>query len=239
MLKSILLLIIVTFYLTNSEKLFAKTKLIFGKIEGSNLSEISRQVVEEAYQQLDITVQFSEFPARRSLESSNRGQVDGETHRIKGINKKYTNLLLIPVPINRVEGLVFTKSKEFVVNGWESLRPYRIGIVRGVIFIEKGTEGMNVHSATTNEMVFKILDRGRTDISVVNRVSGLLYLKKLKLKNIKQLEPPVKELELFHYLHKKHRDIVPKISKILSAMQNKGRIKQIREEYIQKILAYK
>ncbi len=38
---------------------------------------------------------------------------------------------------------VFTKLTRFKVAGWESLKPYTIGIIRGIAFAERHTKGMN------------------------------------------------------------------------------------------------
>lgn len=214
---------------------FAKEQLVLAKIEGSNLSDISERVLTEAYHKIGIDIVVKTLPARRAILSANNGEVGGELHRVKGINKKYTNLEMVPISINHVEGVVFSKNKEFIVEGWESLRPYKIGIIRGVIYTEKGTTGMQVYPATTNEQLFKMLDMDRLDIGILNRITGLLYIDKLKLNTIKALEPPVEKLPLYHYLHKKHVDLIPKITEVLSVMKKEGRIKQIRKEYIDEL----
>jgi len=51
------------------------------------------------------------------------------------------------------------------------------------------------------------------------------------------LEPPILQHGLYHYLHVKHEALVPKINGVLTKMQGSGRIKEIRELYIQSLQA--
>ena len=70
--------------------------------------------------------------------------VDAVLARVKVYLNVYSNLIRIAVAINLIEGRVFTKNTNFRVDGWESHRPYPIGIRRGLKYIERGTTGMNV-----------------------------------------------------------------------------------------------
>ena len=51
-----------------------------------------------------------------------------------------TNLMMISVPVNFLDGVVFTKNHHFPVTGWESLKPYSIAIRIGTKFAEIRSE---------------------------------------------------------------------------------------------------
>lgn len=74
--------------------------------------------------------------------------------------------MVVPIPINTVQHVVFTKNKNFSVNGWESLTP------------------------------------------------------------------PLVETNLYHYLHKKNKPLVPTLSDSLQEMQRDGEINREREWFI-------
>lgn len=74
---------------------------------------------------------------------SSEGKVDAELQRIDGISNKYPDLVPVPIPINIIQGTVFSKKYRFPITGWHSLRPYKIGIVRGILFAEQQTVGMD------------------------------------------------------------------------------------------------
>jgi len=101
----------------------AETQLKFSAIEGSLNSKICKLVLEEAYAQLDIKVEIIPLPGERALRTSNAGKVDGELFRIANIQKRYQNLVVVPTPINVLQGIAFSKKFHPPIQGWESLKP--------------------------------------------------------------------------------------------------------------------
>ena len=88
--------------------IYAQQSLLFSGAKDP-ITDISRQVLLEAYQRMGIEIQTQQFPSVRSLVTANSGKTDGELGRIKGIEADYPNLLRVPVVINRVEGVVFLR----------------------------------------------------------------------------------------------------------------------------------
>ena len=200
-------------------------------IKGSVNSQPSLSVLKEAYDQLGIKISVTFYPAERSLVMANKGFADGEVHRISGIEKSYENLIMIPHPIGRFEACVFPKQPDLTVNGWESLSPYRIGILKGSKFSENRTETMDRIRAYTPENLLILLSENRITVAVLGCMTGKALIKKLDLKGITPLAPPLISHEIYHYVHKKHRNLVPKLVTILSRMDQKGRILAIWETY--------
>lgn len=199
------------------------------------VATISENVLREAYQRMGIRIYTEIMPAERALMMANSGRINGEVNRIKGIDKAYPNLIRVPVPINRIEAVVFTRHHVFPVTGWDSLKPYLIGIRRGTKFAEKGTRGFRVQAVDDNAQLFHKLYLGRTDLAVTSRVEGLDLIKKHRFYGIRALEPPLVTLELFHYLHKSRSSMLPKITAVLEDMAKEGRIRAIRDENISQI----
>ncbi len=214
---------------------YAQESLVFSRPDDP-VAQVSVKVLGEAYHRIGIQIQTISLPAERALLSSNNGDVDGEVNRIKGIENTYSNLLMVPVPVNVLEGVVFTENVAVPVTGWNSLKPYKIGIRRGTKFAEQGTKGMNVEPVTTNRQLFLKLVMGRNDVIVTSHVEGLEQIKQLQLKTIIVLEPPLVIVNLYHYLHKKHAALIPDITKALIKMEAEGRIKAIREQAIAELL---
>ena len=227
--KIIYSLIIILLF--SSASSHANDDIILSSLEGP-VSEISERILTEAYNRIGFNLYIKRLPAERALIFSNEGQTDGETNRIKGINKKYTNLIMISAPVNYFEAMVFAKDLIPTIDGWDSLRPYKIGIRRGSKYAEKGTKGLNVDEVATYKQAFKMLSIGRIDVCVASRLSGLLVLKELNLTGIKMIEPPLEKTYLFHYLHNKNKYLVPKINNVLVKFQEEGLIEEIRNQYI-------
>ncbi len=208
----------------------AQEKLIISGIKAP-LTDIGEQILSEAYQRIGIQIVVERFPVERSLIQSNYGKVDGELLRIAGIEKKYTNLIMIPVSYVNFQGVVFSKKFDFPVKGWSSLKPYKIGILIGSKFAEAGTKGMRTMAVIRYEQLVMLLDMGRIDIFVESRLNGLKAFRQAKMKDFLILEPPLVELPLFHYVHKKHQALVPSITVSFKKMQEEGRFQTIRKEF--------
>ncbi|NQY37220.1 MAG: transporter substrate-binding domain-containing protein [Alteromonadaceae bacterium] len=119
------------------------------------------------------------------------------------------------------------------------MKPYIIGIKRGDIFIEKGTNGMDVVPVDEAKQLMYMLDKGRTDVVVLAKVTGLTSLQNIDLRSIHAIEPPIAKVNLYYYLHKKNGVLLPKLTKVLKAMEVEGRINEIRQQEIAKLLEKK
>ena len=213
--------------------LFALEKMTFVTVQNSVIVNITQQVMKEAYKQLGIEIKVEYFPAKRALFLANAGKLyDGELHRIHGIEKRFPNLIPVPVPINYLEGVALSYKKDFKINGWESLRPYSIAVRRGIAFTNRGTKGMNRVVLNTNEHLMQMLNAKRIDMVVMSRINALKQLQNEKKSEIIILEPPVEVFEMYHYVHKKNIHLVPKLTSILKQMQKEGKIQKIRDDYI-------
>ena len=198
-------------------------------LEKDPATTIAIRVIEEAYRRLGMSMAVNYLPGERSLYSANNGEMDGELYRRLGMERDYPNLIILPVPLLTYEIVIFTQGTTFVVNGWESLRPFTIGFVKSIKIIEKNTVGMRLEQTATMRQAFLKMSLGRSDIVVANRNSGLAVLKEMKLSDVKVLEPPLASFPVFHYLHKKHEALVPKLTLILQQMQKDKTIEHIQK----------
>lgn len=221
MLKFILLTILL---FSNSS--LAQTALIFSSSSGGNLTA-SELVLIEAYARINIPISIVFTPAERSLRLANRGIVDGEIFRKRGIDDIYTNLIRLPVPINTIEIVAFVKNKNLKITNWGDLRPYRVGIRRGIKVLESATAGMTVVSVSRVEQLLKMLEKDRLDVVVVSKVLANKSFESSPPNNIYMLNTPLAKVELYHYIHKKHIKLVPAISKVLKDMEQEGFINNL------------
>ncbi len=228
------ILLILFFFLPYS--LFAIQTLVITSVNHSQISKVTQPILIEAYKRLGIDVSFEDYPAKRSLHLANEGKYfDGELHRIKGLERRYPNLVYIPVVIFRLEATVISKKVRFEVDGWESVRPFIIGIRRGVIFALNGTRDMNRTILNSNERLFSMLNGNRFDIIIVSRINASKFLPEEKNKKLMVLEPPVEVYEMYHYLHKKNTHLVPKLTKVLQDMEKEGLIQKYKDDFLKQL----
>ncbi|MCK1394555.1 transporter substrate-binding domain-containing protein [Bradyrhizobium sp. 1] len=200
---------------------------------------VGGEMLRAVYAKLDIKLEFEDVPGKRALALSSAGEVDGEIQRIGTLSRDYPTLVQITPAINYIEPTVFTTKLHFDVAGWNSIRDYSIGIVRGVGSSEAGTRGMaEVTASTSLESMVKMLDADRFELMVTDLFSGLVAVRKLNLQaRIYPLAPPLERIHIYHYLHERHRDLVPKVGKVIAQMEASGELATLRESLIKQILS--
>jgi ABC-type amino acid transport substrate-binding protein len=200
---------------------------------------VGGEMLRVVYAKLNIKLEFEDVPSKRALALSSAGELDGEIHRIGGLSREYPTLLQVTPAINYIEPTVFTTKLHFDVAGWDSIRDYSIGIVRGVGSSEAGTRGMSRVTATTsNENMIQMLDADRFDLFVLDLFSGLVTVRKLHLQaRIYPLSPPLERISIYHYLHERHRDLVPKVEKVIEDMTASGELARLREALVKEFLS--
>ena len=128
-------------------------------MQDSDDTYIGERVLREAYGRLGIDLEVRRYPGSVALEKSNAGEVDGELQRIDGITRRFQHLIQVPIPVNYIQGTVFSKQKDLDFTPWHALRPYQIGIVKGILFAERGTRGMQVKAVDTYAELIQLLDQ--------------------------------------------------------------------------------
>ncbi len=205
-------------------------ELTIAMLEGEGVLDlVTRAVLTEAYGKLDTPLRFREVPAPRAMAESASGMVDGELHRIAGLSSVYPDLVQVGIAVNWFDAVVVSRAARFVPKGWNSLRPYTIGYHRGIQTFERGTSGMRIDPAPTNELMLLKLHSGRTDIALMSDVEARQLLAKLQVGGLRILAPPIARIQLYHYVHKRNADIVPKLEAVLKRMAADGTIATIRE----------
>jgi polar amino acid transport system substrate-binding protein len=195
-------------------------------------------VLQEAYRRIGIEAKEEFLPHERSLRASNSGEVDGEVMRIAGLEKEYPNLIMVPESIYNFDTVAFTTGLVFKIDGWESLRPYQLCILRGLKLSERGTEGMNRMVGNSTDHVIEMLRRDRCQVAILGRASWL-EVDRLKAGPLRELRPPIATLKLFHYVHKRHEALVPKLAETLRQMRSEGAIAAITASEDQSIVEAK
>ena len=200
---------------------------------------VGGEMLRAVYARLNIRLEFEDVPGKRALALSSAGELDGEIQRIGTLSNEYPTLVRVSPAINYIEPSVFTSRLHFDVQGWASIKDYSIGIVRGVGSSEAGTRGMaRVTQTTSLENLIQMLDADRFDLMVSDLFSGMVAVRKLNLQaRIYPLSPPLERIYIYHYLNERHRELVPKVGKVIEEMDASGELARMRAALIKQVLS--
>ena len=206
-------------------------QLVFSSFPSDGMALLFKRILTEAYGRIGYDVTVEGVPAERALVMSNQGVVDGEAARVPVIEPVCPNLIRVPTPlyVNRV--VVFSRIGEIdLSHSWDGLYPYRVGVVRGYKFVDKMTASMNRVLAPDYHNLFVMLENGRLDVAVTEYFDVLPTLKEMQPRNVRIQVPPLAYNPMYHYLHKRNADLVPKIDAVLRDMRREGRMQAIQQE---------
>lgn len=189
----------------------------------------SELVMKEIYKKLNIEMQLDKHPGNRALSLADGGKVDGELLRTPAIESITSNLVRIPTPIAHINYTAYTKkAKTFTINDWNSLKPYKVGIIRGIKLVEERSRFLNPDVISAPQSLFKMLYLERTDVVVFTEFDGLFMLKKVNLHNeITKLSPPLEVVPTYHYLHRKNPELIKKLSALMQEMEASGELQAL------------
>lgn len=194
-------------------------------------------LLEAIYQKAKLPLELVMIPSARALIQSSSGKVDGELQRIYKLADSYPTLIRVPTPFTYFEPAAFATNSKIKIQGWHSLQNYKVAMVRGMKFAELGLKGFKqVQQVTGSDQLFNMLSAGRADIIVSARFNGLYQISRFNLYKVKQLNPVLDRHQLYHYLHIKHKKLVPIIDAAIQAMSKSGELAKLRKQYYKDIL---
>lgn len=196
-------------------------ELIIGTMQEVDTSHATYKFVEAAYSSIGYRISLLPMPYARSFYESNRGEIlDGELARTEDVSLKAPDMIRIPVPIEKVAATVFSNDPTFQPESWDELRGKRIDIIEGTDIILGRLGDIPATSVTTLEQAFLRLKSGRTDAVIVPGKIGQKVLDHLNIKNIYRVSPDLETWLVYHYVHKRHENLVePLTSALMQVME--------------------
>jgi hypothetical protein len=197
--------------------------------------KIAALLLNDIYADAGLKENSKPLPPARANMLAVAGQVDGEVARIQSYADKNPSLLQVKPAYYYLETVAFTKN-QLKVTDKQSLKPYRVGIVRGIVHAENAAEyAAKIEVVSNYEQLFRMLDAGRIDVAIDTGVNGAKMIRQLALKDI-QPAATFARLELFHILHKKNETAAGVISKQITEMKSNGKLNKLIRKYEARVI---
>ncbi len=192
-------------------------------------------VAKEVFRRAGYDIDILRMPAARALHDLDNGINDADLVRIKKIDKIYSNIRIVPEKIIDFDFVAISKNLEFKPDGWDSLKPYEVGIVSGWRILEVNVKSnISVTRVEDTRQLIKILDNDRVDLVVSERWQARQAIKALAVNSLTIHEPPIKSNELFLVVHKRHENLIPKLASIIKSMKQDGSFERIYKQTLGK-----
>jgi len=195
------------------------------------LNGVVQEVGTRAFGKYNIKFNLRTYPSARALRTANFGDVDGDAYRVFDLHKKtggqFPNLVRVDFPYISIHFTAFVKDNDIRITGWEDLANYRVAVIRGNKtmeaqvneFVPRERQSI-VHSY---KQAFDMLLLDRVDIVVGKPIVGARYVKNNNL----YMTGKFQFQDIYMYLHKKHKKLIPKIEMELRKMNESGELRNI------------
>jgi hypothetical protein len=195
-----------------------KPKIHIATVTNTEIIAPFQKLMLKAYSQNGYRVAFHPTPAGRSLTATNKGEFDAELIRISVIEEAAPNLIRVPVVLTKGElklyCLISVRCDKSILDDSSQV----IGVLRGFNLTSKYMEKRNasVYSLPSTDSLGKIIEKNRLEyiLTVQNKKLGNAAL----LDEAKYQSITLSTFNAYHYLHKKHKDLIPKLTETLNKL---------------------
>ena len=195
------------------------------------------RIIPEMFRRAGYHSDVRRLPGQRAITLTEEGYMDADFSLVKGITSQLKNLVQMNEPTFRRDFVVFSKNKNMSIEHWNSLKPYAVAFVNGWKILEWNIKNYkSLTKASNPRQLFKLLENDRVDAVVYARYSGLYLLQKMGFTDIAIVGKPLATKDMCVVLHKKHKQLVPRLDKILRDMKQDGFYQQAFDETIGPLL---
>lgn len=97
--------------------------------------------------------------------------------------------------------------------------------MRGVKHAEDAVRDiLKVTELNSTQQILQFVARGRTDLALTNYSDGAMNLKALGLDKVTPVRPALQTLNLYHYIHKDHAQLVSEIDRTIRDVKDSGEL---------------
>ena len=196
--------------------------------------QVSQMLADEISKRSGVEIILIPFPGKRATISLQSGIIDGDFSRVAGFEKEVPGLIRIQEPINSHPYLAYTTNKKIKINGWKSLKPYRVCHLSGWKVIELNLKPYhkNLIALNSAKQCLKFVGINRADlfISIPFITEPILREDDTKHTGFIALKPPLDFLHVYIYLLPKHAAVANKIEKSLESLKKDGTHKKILDQ---------
>ena len=206
--------------------------IVLSALQNSHFNQLCGQLLRAAYAYTDIEVEVLFLPAARGTLLSTSGSIDGDAGRTTRFKDEYPHMLKVEPSYISISWHLFVMDPLLAEQRDVELTKIRLGVLRGVLFTDKLTEGLQPLEANSIDQLFHLLLADRVDAVIFSGFSGdRAITSTFKGKQILKRATPVHVEPIFLFLHPKHSLIVPKVSSALRLLTQSGQSKRIIDRF--------
>ena len=196
-------------------------------------------VTREALKRIGYRLEIKIYPTARSIYNLNKGFVDGEMSRVKGLEVNYPNIEYVPEVIYKSKFFVYSGQTLNCKLGWSSLENKKVAYPRGWKIIDINIPETSVVTKVKNfQQLVNLVKRGRVDYFIYSGWLDSSFKKLLEQNEIKQVHPYLVERPMYMYLNKKHSSLIKPLTQAIKDMKQDGSYGVLVDKFLTPLLVH-
>ena len=205
----------------------APVQLTIGVPEPNTLASMAQAVLRVAYARLGVDFVAQELPLRRALALTVAGELDGDLMRTSALIQDNPSLLQVRVPVAIGVYAAYRRGECPARISIAELAQTRVAYFRGIRAIEMALPQQALIAANNSWDVMRLLQHNIADYALGMQTETDALLAAREVQGICRVAEPVIVQPLYHALHKRHAQLLPRLEAVLAEMEKKGEISRI------------
>ncbi|MES2263856.1 MAG: hypothetical protein V4724_35505 [Pseudomonadota bacterium] len=192
-------------------------------------------IYTEAFRRLGYQFEYRTFPSKRASLMSDNGEVDGEINRVASYGSVHPDMVRVDTAHFTISFTAYAARPMALDDGWNALKDgalrieYRVGVTRPETLLPTLVPAERLSSANNVVLGLRKLERGRSDLyidgsQIVDMALALPEFQHTAIRRVALMET----VDVHAFLHKKHRDLAPRLAHVLADMKREGLIEKYR-----------
>lgn len=207
-----------------------QSTLTFRAPDPGPVGDAVTEILEEAYQQLGISLRYVEMPRNRSLVEANNGRIAGELGRLPDLEADFPNLQRVPFELFAFETVLVADRRDCGL--------CRLDQVSNLAFISgMQTVLQALEAAKFSKPTVQALDINQLHLMFTNQRVQAILLNDFEARQLGYYDSPnlivtpIRQQLGYHYLNRQHAHLIEPLNDVLETMHESGRISEIYQSH--------
>jgi len=190
---------------------------------------VGTQLLMRIYAHAKLAVRIYPVPIGRAARDLQAGLSDGDGVRIFAYGEGKPEALRVEPAFYRFTGHAYSlPGRGLRLKTVEDLQHLRVGAPANTFWVVGLIANLpQVFQAQTHEQLYRMMELGRVDLVLDTQINGRRWSAVTRTPLTESTE--LGRFELYHYLHRSHVDLVPRLSGAIRSMQASGELQRLIE----------
>lgn len=203
-------------------------QLLFNRPADTPQARYVIDLMSMAYKQIGYEVRIIDFNHQSALTAANSGTLDGQLGRTSSISKQYKNLQVVDFPLFEFNLILLKNCQQCSFEQLDSIA-IQAGYPAAQDYLDNNPFIGNVIRVKSVTAQLNLLTQ--------KKVSGLILLDFILHTKHPRFDPSAFQTDIlapiksFHFLHKRHSALIPKLEAELKRLNDDGTVQSLRAKY--------